>query len=66
MNKGLRGCWSNTPSHLSLIPAVDFRIRTFKVNILHASVIFGRLVLGEVISKIFSYFLLVEAIVFFA
>ena len=54
MDKGLRGSWRNAPSHLSLIPAGDFLSHTLKVNILHASVVFGREVFGEVIGKIFS------------
>ena len=51
VDKGLISCWGNTPSHLSLISAEDLLSRTLKVNILHASVMFGREVFGEVIGK---------------
>ena len=39
----------------------DFRIYTLKVNVSHPSVVFGREVLGEVIGKVFSSLLPVEA-----
>ena len=61
MDKGLRGHWKNSPSHLSLILAGYFQSFTLKVNILHASVMFGREVFGELIGNIFSSLLLVEA-----
>ena len=61
VDNGLRGCWRNTPLHLSLISAEDFRSRTLKVNISHASVMFGREVFGELIGKVFSSLLSVEA-----
>ena len=64
MDKGLRGHWRNTPLHLSLILAGYFWNGTLKVNILHASIMFGREVLVEVIGKIFSSLLPVEAIFF--
>ena len=64
MDKGLRGRWRITPSHLSLILAGDFRSRTLKVNISHVYVMFGREVFGEVIGKIFSSLLTVEAKLF--
>ena len=64
MHKGLRGCWRNTPSYLSLISEGNFRSRTLKVNILHASVIYERLVFGEVIGKVFRSLLPVEAELF--
>ena len=64
MDKGLRGCWRNTPSHLSLMLARYFQSHTLKVNISHASVVFEREVLGEVIGKIFSSLLPVEAELF--
>ena len=64
MDKVLGGRWSNKPLHLSLILEVDFRSRKLKVNKLHASVIFGREVFGEVIGKIFSSLLPVEAELF--
>ena len=61
MDKGLRGRWRNTPSHLSLILEGYFRNCTLKVNILHVSVMFRREVFGEVIGKVFSSLLTVEA-----
>ena len=64
MDKSLRGCWRNTPSHLSFILAGHFRSHTLKVNISHASVMFRREEFGEVIGKIFSYILPVEAKLF--
>ena len=39
----------------------DFRICTLKVNVSHPSVVFGREVLGELIGKVFSSLLPVEA-----
>ena len=39
----------------------NFRIYTLKVNVSHPSVVFGREVLGEVIGKVFSSLLPVEA-----
>ena len=64
MDKGMRGRWRNTPSHLSLISEGYFGGCTLKVNILHASVMFRREVFGEVIGKIFSSLLSVEAKLF--
>ena len=64
VDKGLRGRWRNTPSHLSLILAGGFWNCMLKVNISHASVMFGRGVFGEVISKVFSSLLTVEAKLF--
>ena len=64
MDKGLRVRWRNKPSHLSIISVGDFRSHTLKVNISHASILFGREVLGEVIVKIFSSLLPVEAELF--
>ena len=51
----------NIPSHLSLMLTKDFRIFTLKINVYHASVVFGREVLGEVIGKFFSSLMPVEA-----
>ena len=64
MNKGLRGVWRNTPLHLSLISVGGFQSRMLKVNILNASVMFGREVFGEVIGKVFSSLLPEEAKLF--
>ena len=50
--------------HLSLILAGDFRSRTLKVNISHEFVMFRREVFDEVIGKIFSFLLPVEAKLF--
>ena len=61
MDKGPRGRWRNTTLHLSLMSVGYFWIHTLKVNIFHASVVFGREVFGEAIGKIFSYLLPVEA-----
>ena len=47
--------------HLSLTLTGYFRICTLKVNVSHPSGMFGRKVLGEVIGKIFSSLLPVEA-----
>ena len=47
--------------HLSLALRGDLRICTLKVNVPHPSVVFGREVLGEVIGKVFSSLLPVEA-----
>ena len=60
VDKGRRGRWRNTPSHLSLILAGDFQSRMLKVNISHAFVMFGREVFGELLVKVFSSFLPVE------
>ena len=60
MDKGLQRRWRNTPSHLSLILAGDFWSCTFKVNISHASVMFGREVFGEVIGMVLSSLMPVE------
>ena len=46
---------------MSLTFTEDFRIFTLKVNVSHLSVVFGREVIGEVIGKVFSSLLLVEA-----
>ena len=46
---------------MSLALRGDLRIRMLKVNVPHPSVVFGREVLGEVISKVFSSFLPVKA-----
>ena len=54
----------NTPSHLSLFSAGDFWSRTLKVYILHAIVMFGRDIFSEVIYKVFSSLLPVEAKLF--
>ena len=64
VDKGLRGRWRNTPSHLSLILAGYFRGCRLKVNIYHASVMFGREMFGEVIGHIFRSLLPVEAELF--
>ena len=64
VDKGVRGRWRNTPLHLSFISAGCFWSRTLKVNISHASVMFGREVFGEVIGKILSSLLPVEAELF--
>ena len=61
MDKVLRGRWRNTPSHLSLMSAGDFWGHTLKLNISHASVVFGREVFGKVIRNIVSSLLPVEA-----
>ena len=65
VDKVLRGCWRNTTSHLSIISVRDFWSCTLKVNIPHASMMFSREVFGEVIGKIFSSLLPVEAELFF-
>ena len=64
MDKGLRGHWRNTPLHLSLVLEGYFWSRKLKVNILHASMMFGREVFGEVIGKVFSSLLPEEAKLF--
>ena len=64
MDKGLRGRWKNTPSHLSLILEGYFWSCRLKVNISHASVMFVIEVLGEVFGKVFSSLLSVEAKLF--
>ena len=46
---------------MSLALRGDLRIRMLKVNVPHPSVVFGREVLGEVIGKVFSSFLPVQA-----
>ena len=61
VDKVLRGRWSNTPLHLSLILEADFQSRTLKVNISHASLMFGRELFGEVTGEVFSSLLPVEA-----
>ena len=50
--------------HLSLVLEGYFRSRKLKVNILHASMMFGREVFGEVIGKVSSSLLPVEAKLF--
>ena len=60
VDKGRRGRWRNTPSHLSLILAGDFQSRMLKVNISHVFVMFGREVFGELIVKVLSSLLPVE------
>ena len=47
--------------HLSLALTGDLRIRTLKVYVPYLSVVFGREVLGEVISKVFGSLLSVQA-----
>ena len=47
--------------HLILVLRGDLRIRTLKVNVPRPEVVFGREVLGEVIVKVFSSFLSVQA-----
>ena len=42
VDKGLRGRWRNTPSHLNLTLRGDFRIYMLKVNVPHLSVVLGR------------------------
>ena len=64
MDKGLRGRWRHTPSHLSLILEGYFWSHTLKVSISHASMMFGKEVFCEVIGKIFSSLLRVEAKLF--
>ena len=61
MDKGLRGRWRNTPSHLSLILAGDIGSCSLEVDLLHAYEIFRREVFSEVIGKVFSSLLPVEA-----
>ena len=64
VDKGVRGRWRNTPLHINVILAEDFRSHKLKVSISHASVVFCREVFGEVIGKIFSSVLPVEAELF--
>ena len=47
--------------HLSLALRGDLQIRTLKVYVPYLSVVFGREVLGELIVKVFSSILLVQA-----
>ena len=61
VDKGLRYRLRNTPSHLSITLRGDFRIRMLKVNVPHPFVVFGRELLGELIGKVFSSLLPVEA-----
>ena len=61
MEKGLGGHVRNTPSHLSLISAGDFKSRPLEVDISHASVMFRREVFSELIGKVFSALLPLEA-----
>ena len=61
VDKGMRDHWRNTSSHLIIITAEYFRSRKLKVNILHASVMFGKEVFSEVTGKVFSSLLPVEA-----
>ena len=46
---------------MSLTLTGDFQICTLKVNVSHPFVVFKREVLGEVIGKVFSYLLPLEA-----
>ena len=61
MDKGLRGRWRITPLHLSVISVGYFWSHTLKVYISQASVMLRREGLVEVIGKIFSSLLPVEA-----
>ena len=64
MDKGLRGHCINTPSHLSLVPARYFCSRSLEVYVSYELVMFRRKVLSEVICKVFSSHLQVEAKLF--
>ena len=59
VDKGLKGRWRNTPSHLSLISEGYFWSRKLELDILHASVMVRREVFSKVTGKVFSSLLLV-------
>ena len=61
MDNGLRSCLRNAPSHLSLALTGDLRICTLRVHVTYQSVVFGREVIGQVISKVFGSVMPVQA-----